>query len=183
MALPGPALKQGAVDDQLGGGVQVLHDWHLVTEGVGDQGRVGADDTGDGGLRDAVELGEQPPGQVVPQPGSGSGARTGTAPPSTLASKAGRGPSACIVSHRSRTSSRVILVLLFMAAACSWLSWLRHQNSLKSKPPSYLATRHPLSLKHPQHPMNKPQAGTWANIAGSPDSDKFVGEEEGRAAC
>ena len=80
MALPGPALKQGAVDDQPGGGVQVLHDWHLVTEGVGDQGRVGADDAGDGGLRDAVELGEQPLGKVVPQPGSGSGARTGTPP-------------------------------------------------------------------------------------------------------
>ena len=86
---PGPALKQGAVDDQLGGGVQVLHDWHLVTEGVGDQGRVGADDTGDGGLRDAVELGEQPPGQVVPQPGSGSGARTGTAPTPSPRTQAG----------------------------------------------------------------------------------------------
>ena len=80
MALAGPALKQGAVDDRLGGGVQVLHDWHLVTEGVGDQGRVGADDAGDGGLRDAVELGEQLLARVVSQPGSGSGARTGTAP-------------------------------------------------------------------------------------------------------
>ena len=36
--LPGPALKQGAVDDQLGGGVQVLHDWYLVAEGAGYQG-------------------------------------------------------------------------------------------------------------------------------------------------
>lgn len=80
VVLPGPALKQGAVDDQLGRGVQVLHNWYLVTEGVGDQGRVGADDAGDGGLGDAVELGEQLLGQVVPQPGSGSGARTGTAP-------------------------------------------------------------------------------------------------------
>ena len=50
MALAGSALKQGAVDDRLGGGVQVLHDWYLVAEGVGDQGCVGADDTGDGGL-------------------------------------------------------------------------------------------------------------------------------------
>ena len=57
VVLPGPALKQGAVDDQLGRGVQVLHNWYLVTEGVGDQGRVGADDAGDGGLGDAVELG------------------------------------------------------------------------------------------------------------------------------
>ena len=80
VADPGPALKQGTVDDQLGRGVQVLHDWYLVAEGVGDQGRVGADDAGDGGLRDAVDLGEQPLGKVVPQPGSGSGAHTGTPP-------------------------------------------------------------------------------------------------------
>ena len=80
VADPGPALKQGTVDDQLGRGVQVLHDWYLVAEGVGDQGRVGADDAGDGGLRDAVELSEQLLGQVVAQPGSGSGACTGTVP-------------------------------------------------------------------------------------------------------
>ena len=89
--LPGSALKQGAVDDRLGGGVQVLHDWYLVAEGVGDQGRVGADDTRDGGLRDAVELGEQLLARVVSQPGSGSGARTGTAPaPSSRRPEDGR---------------------------------------------------------------------------------------------
>ena len=80
VVLPGPALKQGAVDDQLGRGVQVLHRWNTAVQACGDQGRVGADDAGDGGLPDAVELGEQLLGQVVPQPGSGSGARTGTAP-------------------------------------------------------------------------------------------------------
>ena len=42
-------------------------------------------------------------------------------------------------SDRSTTSLRVILMLLLMAEVCSWLSWLRHQHSLKSKPPSYLA--------------------------------------------
>ena len=63
----------------MGGGVQVLHDWYLVAEGVGDQGRVGADDAGGGGLGDAVELGEQLLGQVVHQVGR-SGAHTGTAP-------------------------------------------------------------------------------------------------------
>ena len=67
MALAGPALKQSAVDDRLGRGVQVLHNWYLVTEGVGDQGRVGADDAGDGGLRDTVDLGEQLLGQVMSQ--------------------------------------------------------------------------------------------------------------------
>ena len=80
MTLPGPALQQGAVHNQLGGGVQVLHDWHLVAEGVGDQGRVGGDDSGGGGLGDTVELGEQLLGQVMPQPGSESGARAGAAP-------------------------------------------------------------------------------------------------------
>ena len=67
MVLPGPALKQGAVDDQLHGGVQVLHRWHIAVQARGDQGRVGADDAGDGGLGDAVELGEQLLGQVVAQ--------------------------------------------------------------------------------------------------------------------
>ena len=67
VADPGPALKQGTVDDQLGRGVQVLHRRHRGLEGLGDQGRVGADDAGGGGLGDAVELGEQLLGQVVPQ--------------------------------------------------------------------------------------------------------------------
>ena len=58
-----------------------------------------------------------------------------------------------IASHMSTTSLRVILVLLFMAAVRSWLSWLRHQNSLKSKPPPYLATRIPLNILNT--PMNK----------------------------
>ena len=84
--LPGPALKQGAVDDQLGRGVQVLHDWYLVAEGAGYQGCAGTNHPGGGGLGDAVDLGEQPLGKVVPQPGSGSGAHTGTPPfPSLLA--------------------------------------------------------------------------------------------------
>ena len=78
--LPGPALKQGAVDDQLGRGVQVLHDWYLVAEGAGCQGCVGTNHPGGGGLGDAVDLGEQPLGKVVPQPGSRSGAHTGTPP-------------------------------------------------------------------------------------------------------
>ena len=40
--LPGPALKQGAVDDQLGRGVQVLHRRHAAFQTGGDLGRVGA---------------------------------------------------------------------------------------------------------------------------------------------
>ena len=65
-----PAV-QGAVDDQLGGGVQVLHRRYGGLEGVGDQGRVGADESGGGGLGHAVELGEQLLGQVVAQVGQG----------------------------------------------------------------------------------------------------------------
>ena len=78
MPLPGPALKQSVVDDQLGRGVQILHDWYLVAKSAGYQGCVGTNHPGGGGLQDAVELGEQPLGKVVPQPGSGSGAHTGT---------------------------------------------------------------------------------------------------------
>ena len=71
MVFPGPALQEGAVDDQLGRGVQILHRRYTGLEGRGDQGRVGGDDAGDGGLRDAVDLGEQLLGQVVPQVGQG----------------------------------------------------------------------------------------------------------------
>ena len=91
VVLPGPALKQGAVDDQLGRGVQVLHRWNTAVQACGNQGRVGADDAGDGGLPDAVELGEQLLARVVAQPGSGSGARTGTAPAPSPRTQADRG--------------------------------------------------------------------------------------------
>ena len=71
MTLPGPALQEGAVDDQLSRGIQILHRRYTGLEGRGDQGRVGADDAGDGGLRDAVGLGEQLLGHVMPQVGQG----------------------------------------------------------------------------------------------------------------
>ena len=71
MVFPGPALQEGAVDDQLGRGIQILHRRHVLLKSPGDQGRVGGDDAGDGGLRDAVGLGEQLLGQVVPQVGQG----------------------------------------------------------------------------------------------------------------
>ena len=69
MVPPGPALKEGTVRDQLHGGVQVFHRRHAAFQGVGDQGRVCGDDPGDGGPPDAVDLGEQVLGQVVPQVG------------------------------------------------------------------------------------------------------------------
>ena len=43
----------------------------MLLKNLGDQGRVGGDDAGDGGLRDAVDLGEQLLGQVVAQVGQG----------------------------------------------------------------------------------------------------------------
>ena len=91
---------------------------HTDFQSPGDQGRVGTNHPGDGGLQDAVELGEQLLGQAVPQPGSGSGARTGT-PPRTLVPNTGRsGFSAKMASHRPTTSHRGILVLLFVMAVC-----------------------------------------------------------------
>lgn len=40
----GPALKEGAVDDQLAGGIAVLHSRNAAFQSVGDQGCVGGDD-------------------------------------------------------------------------------------------------------------------------------------------
>ena len=80
MISPGPALQEGAVDDQLGRGIQILHRRHVLLEGLGDQGRVGADDPGDGGLPDAVDLGEQLLARVVAQVGQGQ-AHTQEQPP------------------------------------------------------------------------------------------------------
>ena len=68
---PGPALQEGAVDDQLGRGIQILHRWNTAVQAGGDQGRVGGDDPGDGGLRDVVGLGEQLLARVVAQIGQG----------------------------------------------------------------------------------------------------------------
>ena len=68
---PGPALQEGAVDDQLGRGIQILHRWNTAVQAGGDQGRVGGDDPGDGGLPDAVDLGEQLLARVVAQVGQG----------------------------------------------------------------------------------------------------------------
>ena len=56
MISPGPALQEGAVDDQLGRGIQILHRRHVLLKNLGDQGRVGGDDAGDGGLRDTVKV-------------------------------------------------------------------------------------------------------------------------------
>ena len=66
---------------------------HALMEGGGDQGRVGGDDAGGGGLRDAVGLGEQLLARVVAQVGQGQ-AHAQEHPPSTLAPNTGRGPEA-----------------------------------------------------------------------------------------
>ena len=116
MISPGPALQEGAVDDQLGRGIQILHDWYLITEGVGDQGCAGADDSGDGGLPDAVDLGEQLLARVVAQVGQGQ-AHTQEQPQHPRPEHR-QGTGSVNASHRSRTSLREILVLLFVMAVC-----------------------------------------------------------------
>ena len=92
MVFPGPALQEGAVDDQLGRGVQILHCRYVLLEGLGDQGRVGGDDAGGGGLPDAVGLGEQLLARVVAQVGQGQA--HAQEQPQHPAPKAGRGPEA-----------------------------------------------------------------------------------------
>ena len=156
VVLPGPALKQGAVDDQLGRGVQVLHRWNTAVQACGDQGRVGADDAGDGGLGDAVELGEQLLGQVVPQVGQGQAhaqeqpqhprpedRQTGVLGENSLAQAHNLTP------RDSRATIRHGGLLL------GWIG-LSTKDSLKSKPPPCLATRY-YQQNTLNTPMNKPQ--------------------------
>ena len=155
VVLPGPALKQGAVDDQLGRGVQVLHRWNTAVQACGNQGRVGADDAGDGGLGDAVELGEQLLGQVVPQVGQGQAhaqeqpqhprpedRQTGVLGENSLAQAHNLTP------RDSRATIRHGGLLL------GWIG-LSTKDSLKSKPPPCLATRY-YQQNTLNTPMNKP---------------------------
>ena len=151
VVLPGPALKQGAVDDQLSRGVQVLHRRYRDLEGLGDQGRVGADDAGDGGLGDAVELGEQLLGQVVAQVGQGqSHAQEQPQHPRPEDRRIGvLGENGLAQAHNltprdSRTTIRHGGLLL------GWIG-LSTKDSLKSKPPPCLATRY-----YQQNTLNTP---------------------------
>ena len=96
--------------------VEVLHGRHVLTEGGGDQGRAGGDDPGGGGPPDAVDLGEQLLGQVVPQVGQGQ-AHTQEQPQHPRPEHR-QGTGSVNASHRSRTSLREILVLLFVMAVC-----------------------------------------------------------------
>ena len=98
--------------------VEVLHGRHVLTEGGGDQGRAGGDDPGGGGPPDAVDLGEQLLGQVVPQVRQGRAHTTGTAPAPSPRTPADQGFSAKMASRRPTTSHRGILVLLFVMAVC-----------------------------------------------------------------
>ena len=70
----------------------------------------------DGGLPDAVDLGEQLLDRVVAQVAQDL-RRTHRCRSGTRTPKTGRGPAAWIASHRSVTSPRVILALLFMMVA------------------------------------------------------------------
>ena len=54
MVLPGPALKEGAVHDQLGCGIEVPYGRDVLLEYLGDQGRIGGEGSGSGGLRDSA---------------------------------------------------------------------------------------------------------------------------------
>ena len=149
MISPGPALQEGAVDDQLGRGIQILHRRHVLLKSPGDQGRVGADDAGDGGLRDAVDLGEQLLARVVPQVGQGQ-AYTQEQPQHPRPE------------HRQGTGSVNGLAQVQDLAAGDSRATIRHgglllgwigldtKDSLKSKPPPYLTTHIP--FKHPKRP-------------------------------
>ena len=113
-------------------------------ENLGDQGCVGADDAGDGGLRDAVGLGEQLLARVVAQVGQGRGQ-----------AHAQEQPQRPCLEHRQGTGGVNGLAQVHNLAAgdsratirqggllLGWIG-LDTKDSLKSKPPPYLTT-HPL---------------------------------------
>ena len=68
VVLPGPALKEGAIDDQLGGGVQVLHRRRAAFQAGGDKRPVGGVSR-KAVLGDAVKLSEQFLEQAMPRAG------------------------------------------------------------------------------------------------------------------
>jgi len=118
-------------------------------EGLGDQGRVGADDAGDGGLRDTVGLGEQLLARVVAQVNQGQ-------------AHAQEQPQRPCPEHRQGTGGVNGLAQVHNLAAgdsratirqggllLGWIG-LDTKDSLKSKPPPYLTTHTP--FKQPKHP-------------------------------
>ena len=141
VADPGPALKQGTVDDQLGRGVQVLHRWNTAVQAGGDQGRVGTDDAGGGGLGDAVELGEQLLGQVVAQVGQGQAhaQEQSQCPRPEDRQRAGGVNGLAQVQDLAAGDSRA--TIRHGGLLLGWIG-LSTKDSLKSKPPPYLATRY-----------------------------------------
>ena len=154
MVFPGPALQEGAVDDQLSGGVQILHRWNTAVQAGGDQGRVGADDAGDGGLRDTVGLGEQLLARVVAQVGQGQAhAQEQPQHPRPEHRQTAGGVNGLAQAHNltprdSRATIRHGGLLL------GWIG-LSTKDSLKSKPPPCLATRY-YQQNTLNTPMNKP---------------------------
>ena len=60
--------------------MHILHYWHLVAKGVGDQGITSGNDSGGCNLEDTVKLSKQLLGQVASQVGKCPGARTDTTP-------------------------------------------------------------------------------------------------------
>ena len=152
MVFPGPALQEGAVDDQLGRGAQILHRWNTVVQAGGDQGRVG------GGPGRRWPARRSRPRRAAPGAGcasgrSGSGEHTGTAPaPSPRTPAGGRKREWPRTGPQPRCGRFSCYYPSWRFA--SWLSWLSHQNSLKSKPPPYLTTHPPLTPLNT--PTNKP---------------------------
>ena len=159
MTLPGPALQEGAVDDQLGRGVQVLHRWNTAVQACGDQGRVGADDAGDGGLPDAVELGEQLLGQVVPQVGQGQAHAQEQPQHPRPEHRQGTGGVNGLAQAHNLTPRDSRATIRHGGLLLGWIG-LSTKDSLKSKPPPCLATRY-YQQNTLNTPMNKPPCPTF----------------------
>lgn len=69
LVMPGPARYGGAVDDQPGARLEVVCGGGVLGRGSGDRGRLGGQDSGDGGLGDCERFGEGLLSEVVAQAG------------------------------------------------------------------------------------------------------------------
>ena len=110
-------------------------------EGLGDRGCVGADDAGDGGLGDAVELGEQLLGQVVPQVGQGQAHAQEQPQHPRPEHRQGAGGVNGLAQVQDIIASDPRATIRHGGLLLGWIG-LDTKDSLKSKPPPYLATHY-----------------------------------------
>ena len=111
-------------------------------EGPSDQRSVGTDDAGDGGLRDVVGLGEQLLARVVAQVGQGQAhAQEQAQRPGPERRQVGTGGVNGLAQAHNLTPRDSRATIRHGGLLLGWIG-LDTKDSLKSKPPPYLATHY-----------------------------------------